>query len=158
MVSHNSWKLIRSQKNYIIALGCDGTPVNTGPKGGVIRLLELKLNKPLHWFVCQLHANELPLWHLIEKLDGKTRGPRGFVGEIGKRLEGCEKLRVVRFEGIPSDLPPVNWEDLSTDQKYLYDIHQSVSKGKCSADLALRNPRKLAHSRWLTTANRVLRL
>lgn len=32
------------------------------------------------------------------------------------------------------------------------------SRGKCSLDLSLRNPGKLAHSRWLRLANRVLRL
>lgn len=29
-------------------IGYDGTVVNTGPNGGVIRLLELKLKRPLH--------------------------------------------------------------------------------------------------------------
>ena len=146
------------QDNSIIAVGCDGTAVNTGPKGGAIRLLELNLDKPLHWFVCQLHANELPLRHLLDKLDGKTGGPRGFMGEIGKSQEECEKLGVVSFQRVPFDLPPVDKEDLSTDQKYLHDIHQSVSKGTCSTELALRNPGKVVHSRWITTENRVLRL
>ena len=90
---------------------------------------------------------------VASKLDGKTGGPRGFLGDIGKRLEGCEKLSVVKFERIPYDLPSVNRDDISTNQKYLYDIHQSVSKGKCFADLALRNPGKMAHSQSLTTAN-----
>ncbi|KAK0066895.1 hypothetical protein Bpfe_003630 [Biomphalaria pfeifferi] len=30
--------------------------------------------------------------------------------------------------------------------------------GCCSEELARRNPGKMAHSRWLTTANRILRL
>ena len=42
-------------------VGCDGTAVNTGIRGGIIRLLEVALNRPLQWFVCQPHANELPL-------------------------------------------------------------------------------------------------
>ena len=56
-------------------IGCDGTAVNTGEKGGTIRLIEVKLNRPLHHIICQLHANELQLPHLMEKLDGKTSGP-----------------------------------------------------------------------------------
>ena len=56
----------------LVAIGCDGTSVNTGFNGGVIRLIEEKLNKPLHWFIFQLHANELPLRHVVQKLDGKT--------------------------------------------------------------------------------------
>ena len=60
----------------IQAIGCDGTAVNTGTKGGIIRLLKTNLDRPLHWFICQLHANELPLRHLIKTLDGKTTGSR----------------------------------------------------------------------------------
>ena len=108
--------------------------------------------------MCQLHAKELPFHHLIDKLDGRTGGPRGFIGETGKRLEGCEKLRIIEYERSPSDLLFVDREELSTDQKYLHDIHQFVSKGKCLTDLTLRNPGKLAHCRWLTTANHILRL
>ena len=58
-----------------IAIGCDGTNVNSGVKGGVIRLLELELGRPLQWLICLLHANELPLRHLLQKLDGVTHGP-----------------------------------------------------------------------------------
>ena len=144
--------------NNITAIGSDGTSVNTGSKGGVIRLIELKLNKPVHWFICQLHANELPLRHLLQTLDGKTTGPRGFTGEIGKNLEDCLMLGIVDFEPIPSNLPDINQSNLSTDQKYLYNIHKCISRGEVPDDMVHRNPGKLAHSRWLTTANRVLRL
>ena len=69
-----------------VAVGCDGTNVNTGRIGGVIRLLEEKYKKPLQWLVCLLHANELPLRHLLQHLDGSTSGPRAFSGPIGKAL------------------------------------------------------------------------
>ena len=70
----------------LIVIGCDGTVVNTGEKGGAIRLVEMKLNRPVHHLICQLHANELPLRHLVENLDRKTSGSRGFTGPIGKQL------------------------------------------------------------------------
>ena len=35
---------------------------------------------------------------------------------------------------------------------------EAVDKANCPVDLALRNPGLLNHSRWLTTANRILRL
>ena len=82
------------EKNNIIAIGCDGTAVHTGAKGGAIRMIKLKLNKPVHWFRCQLHANELPLRHLFQTLDGKTKSPKGYIGNIGKMLDECEKLDV----------------------------------------------------------------
>ena len=143
----------------IVAIGCDGTVVNTGFRTGVIRQIEEHLKKPLQWFICQLHANELPLRHLFQHLDGKTSGPNGFSGSIGKQLEICHKLPVVEFVRIKSNLPYLKNEvDLSTDQKYLFEMCLSISNGNCSIDLSRRNPGKQAHSRWLTTANRILRL
>lgn len=143
----------------IVVIGCDGTVVNTGFKTGVIRQIEKHLKKPLQWIICQLHANELPLRHLFQHLDGKTSGPNGFSGSLGKQLEICHKLPIVEFARIESNLPYLKNEvELSTDQKYLYEMCLSISKGNCSIDLSRRNPGKQAHSRWLTTANRILRL
>ncbi|KAG5868651.1 hypothetical protein JTB14_031711 [Gonioctena quinquepunctata] len=67
-------------------IGCDGTNVNVGKHAGIIVQLEKHLNRPLQWFVCQLHANELPLRYLINSLDGSTTGPKGFCGPIGHAL------------------------------------------------------------------------
>lgn len=143
----------------VIAVGCDGTNVNTGLKRGVIRILEEKFRKPLQWAICLLHFNELPLRHIFEYLDGKTTGPTSFSGPIGKILSDCENLQIVKFEKIDFDLPIVkNCNDLSTDQKYLLDISKAIHYGECSPDLARRNPGAISHSRWLTTANRILRL
>lgn len=118
----------------------------------------MKLNRSIHHFICQLHANELPLRHLMERLDGKTSGPHGFTGPIGKQLQTCESKAIVKYEIIHARVPNVDFEDLSTDQKYLFEIHKAITKGFCPPDLANRNPGKMAHSRWITTANRLLRL
>jgi hypothetical protein len=144
--------------NSLIAVGCDGTAVNTGRKGGIIKILEESLQKPLHWFICLLHANELPLRHLIGNIDGKTSGPTGFTGPIGKKLKLCETLPVVNFDPISATLDFISHQELSTDQKYLYDIHKAITEGHVSEQLAERLPGNLNHSRWLTTANRILRL
>lgn len=149
------------QTKDLEVIGCDGTAVNTGIKGGVIRLLEEHFEKPLHWFVCMLHANELPLRHLFHHLDGNTSGPRGFSGLIGKQLENCEKLPVIEFKSIQGNLPAMPEDilkDLSADQKYLFEMCQAISVGLCDTRISNRNPGKLAHSRWVTTANRLLRL
>lgn len=146
----------------LIAIGCDGCNVNTGNKNGIIHLLEVHLNRPLHWFICLLHVNELPLRHIFHYLDGATTGPRSFTGEIGKAIQSCEKLPVVNFQAIPDIslpvLPAHVLDDLSSDQKYLYNICQALQSGNCSADLAQVQPGTLSHSRWLTAANRILRL
>lgn len=148
----------------IEAIGCDGTNVNTGWRAGIIKRLEEHLKRPLHWAVCQLHANELPLRHLLVQLDGKTSGPQQFTGPIGKALaniDKCENLPIVQFCAIPSEDIAVSddlRQDLSSDQKYLLDLYLAVSKGECSSAVAARTPGKMAHSRWLTTASQALRL
>lgn len=143
----------------LVAVGCDGTNVNTGAIGGVIRLLEEYLSRPLQWFICLLHANELPLRHLLQKLDGATSGPKAFLGPIGKALVGCEELPIVKFQCITfENCPVVDALDLSNDQRYLYDICCAVSTGICPDDLASKKPGPVVHSRWLTTASRLLRL
>jgi hypothetical protein len=145
--------------DQLVAIGCDGTIVNTGVNHGAIRLLEEQLGRPLQWLVCLLHANELPLRHLLQKLDGRTSGPKAFTGPIGKRLTNCEDLPVVPFASITfENCPDITSADLSSDQQYLYAMCQAVSSGSCHADLALQKPGPLVHSRWLTTANRLLRL
>lgn len=95
-------------------MGCDGTVVNTGSKYGVIRQIETSLKKPVQWFICLLHANELPLRHLMQQLDGNTSDPRGFTGTIGKLLDKCDQIN---FQPINVELPSIDYNELSTDQK-----------------------------------------
>jgi hypothetical protein len=144
--------------DHLVAAGCDGTNVNTGVDGGVIRLLEKHCKKSLHWFVCLLHMNELPLRHLLIHVDGVTHGPKSFSGPIGKAIQTCLKpvKQFKRIEG--KSLPEVDVKDLSNDQHYLYRMTQAVTSGECPQQLADCQPGPLAHSRWLTTASRILRL
>ena len=48
--------------------------------------------------------------------------------------------------------------DISKDQTYLFDICKGIELGTVSDTLATKEPGPLIHSRWLTTANRILRL
>lgn len=144
---------------HLIAIGCDGTVTNTGHKNGIISQIEKYVGHSLHWFICLLHMNELPLRHLFQDIDGSTTGPKQFSGEIGKELNNCEKNAIVEFNRIQTDvLPKIAYYELSSDQKYLYDICCAVTNGHIEKELANRNPGKLCHSRWLTLANRLLRL
>lgn len=116
----------------------------------------------MQWVICQLHVNELPLRHLIEKFDGKITGPFGFVGPIGKQLPGCHNKPIVNYTAVDSPLariiPDLDIVDLSSDQKYLLAICKSVISGVPEEGLEGKSPGKLSHARWLTTANRILRL
>ena len=120
-------------------VGCDGTNINTGIHRGVIRLIELHIKRPVQWFICLLHANELPLRHFFNYIDGGTTGPSSFSGSIGKALEKCENLEIVKFNSIPfSDLPVDMAQDLSTDQEILLKLCKGISIGIISKDLAAR--------------------
>ncbi|GBL73450.1 hypothetical protein AVEN_10872-1 [Araneus ventricosus] len=85
-------------------------------------------------------------------------GPASFSGKKGKHLTNFEKLPIINFEAIELDEININKTDLSKDQQHLLDIVRAIQTGQCSPDLALRDPGPLSHSRWLTCANRVLRL
>ncbi|GBM01812.1 hypothetical protein AVEN_205473-1 [Araneus ventricosus] len=89
--------------------------------------MELILNRPLQWCVCQLQANELPLRHLFAHVDRTTTEPRSLTGEIRKSLAGCEKLSVVSSMPIEYTLCEVtNKKDLSTDQLCLMEICEVI--------------------------------
>ena len=109
--------------------------------------------------LCLLHANELPLRHLFEHIDGRTRGPRSFTGPIGSRLQKCETMPIVSYEPIPCDFPPVTIYDLHEFWSAIFTyICNAVITGQCSVSLSHRQPGQLVMSRWVTMANRILRL
>jgi hypothetical protein len=145
-------------KTLIDAIGCDGTNVNTGRNNGVVRRLETGLDRPVQWLVCLLHMNELPLRHLLEHLDGVTTGPNSFTGPIGQKLSVAEQFKVCKFSRVESNIPS-NLRDLelSKDQQYLFLMCHAVESGKVSRNLANLTPGPVVHSRWLTTACRILR-
>ena len=94
----------------------------------------------------------------MQKLDGITSEPTGFTGDIGKVLKDCEKLDVnIHFTPITIEFINIDCSDLRNDQKYLLEIHRAVLQGVVNDPVFKRDPGALNHSRWLTTANRLLR-
>ena len=87
----------------------------------------------------------------LPSLDGATTGPKCFSGPIGKSLETCTELSITSYEPISllQPLPHLDVKDLSSDQQYLRQMCQAVSKGQCPSDLALQKPGPLTHSIWL---------
>lgn len=146
----------------LIAIGCDGTVLNTGYRGGVIQYMEEYLKRPVQWIICFIHCNELPLRHLFIEADGRMVGPNGFSGPLGKKITTCEKMKIETFAKVPFNVDMTQIAEishtLSSDQKYMFDICCAISNGGCSDSLSKRSPGKLNHARWLTLANRILRL
>ena len=98
---------------------------------------------------CAIHSFALTELHL---------DLQGFTGPIEKALASCHTLPVCNYDKIEGELPVIDSEELSTDQKYFYDIFGAVISGHCSLDLSLRNPGAINHARWLTRGNRILRM
>ena len=146
------------------AICCDGTATNTGWQDGMVAHTERALGKKLLLLSCMLHENELPFRKVFDILDGGhgTTGPESFGGEIGKAAkEDLHVKDVVEFEKIETNLEDIDeevLEDLSRDQKLLYQYIKAVSKGEVSLRLARQKVGPLNHSRWLTLAIRILQL
>uniref|UniRef100_A0A8D8YTL5 Uncharacterized protein n=1 Tax=Cacopsylla melanoneura TaxID=428564 RepID=A0A8D8YTL5_9HEMI len=83
----------------LIAIGCDGTNVNTGKNNGLIKRVEQFVGHRLHWFVCLLHVNELPLRLFQKKLMGKLLVPNNILvlqESQWKRARICLSLSLSR--------------------------------------------------------------
>jgi hypothetical protein len=139
-------------------LGGDGCNLNVGWKGGVMRLIEEILKRPLLRAICLLHFGEILFKKVMQYYYGKHKGPTDFPG-IGPKLEGCHKFAIVKFKKIcPQNFPKMNLDDLSRDQKYLFALGIAIKNGKVDTRLANYTPGPLNHARWLTLAARCLRL
>ena len=143
-------------------LGGDSYNGNTGWKGGTNAHLEKMLCHKCHWAVCMCHTNELPLRHLIDKLDGKTSSKDGFTGPVGKLLSNVPDMEMnYDYEPLPGGedlivLPPNIVKGLCTDACTSYKYCAAVKTGILSPEVAGLKPGKIVHSRWLTTGESLL--
>ncbi|GBO45631.1 hypothetical protein AVEN_22680-1 [Araneus ventricosus] len=88
----------------------------------------------------------------------KLQGLNLLLGHSGSSSLAVEKLPVVDYEPIDCSITDIDRNLLSIGQQYLLDISNAITSGNCPEDLENRDPGPLFHSRWLTAANRVLRL
>lgn len=144
----------------LIALGSDGENNNVGSSDGGINFhIEAIIQRPLHWFICLLHANELPLKNLIQKLDGPTTSGNTLSGPIGKLIMTIVNPPIVRFKKFSQDTPLTMPNDvyktLSNDQKYLFRIVNALITGEFPDSLQQLKIGPYNQSRWITTASRI---
>ena len=167
-----SQEILLALKDYkseetLRAVVCDGTVVNTGKNNGIIRNIENHIQRPVQWLICLLHCNELTLRKLIEVVEGRTTGPKTSEGKISDMLEfEPQQKPIIDFTPVPGVLLKLAdnvMNDLSTDQMYLLKICLLIQRGYKSngnyiSYLQFAQPGSISHARWLTKANRVLRL
>ena len=150
-------------EHSILVVGADGTNSNVGAENGAIHFLEMMLGKPVHYFICQLHGNELPFRALFYFYDGKPTGPEHWRGPLGRSIKAIlSQLPIIVFQPLPSDdFPELSDDvvaDLSWDQKYLYRICMAIIAGVVSDELAAIEPGPPCVSRWNTLWSRLCRL
>ena len=107
--------------------------------------------------VCSMQVNCLYVISL-QQLMVKLSVSGAFQEQIGKLLTSFKNLAIVKFEPTANSNLDIEPSVLSTDQMYLYEIFCLVSNGIMPESLAKRHPRNVSHARWLTTANRLIRL
>ena len=114
-----------------------------------------------------LHTNELPLRKLIEVIDGKSTGPRTSKGQLAGVMEFDPQHKpIIDFSplsGCVAEVDETVTSDLSTDQVYLLKICLLIQRGYNASNnyidyLQTAQPGAVSHARWLTKANRLLRL
>src|ERR1043165_4388376 len=113
----------RGITDKIMAVGDDSTAVNTGHRGGAIHLLELHTGRPLQWFICSLHLNELPFRHLCKHLLEQLKDPH-----CGKDQFEKHWLLVHHFHFLQKDfdsLPTVILFQKSTSANLRSEEHTS---------------------------------
>ena len=136
-------------------------PQNTGPDRGAMALTEKSLMRTMHWLICLLHANELPLRHWFFFHDGGTSGPESFDGPIGKKITDTATLLalpIVEFEPLVGPLSSnvLTREEqkeleFTSDQNYAYKFVCAIATGKSAFDkvpqMALWQPGNPSHAR-----------
>ena len=122
------------------------------------------MGRRVSWLICQLRTDKLPLRHLINDLDGPTASNNTFTGPLGKALSDVESLEYnPKFKPIKDcpDIPDLSQDvidHLSTDQQYGCRMVLALKEGSVPMDLFLLAVGKVSHSRWLTTANRFMKI
>lgn len=165
-------EIFKSMKDYleqnniylknVVAIGCDGAPVNTGVLNGIIRHFENFLNRPLQWIICLLHLNELIFHRIFAFLDSSSISPHSYSSELGQQLLSCETLKPIKFNRVELDIGELpenidSWK-LTGDQLYLLEMAKAINCGYLSEQLTRKKPGKMHKARWITTMSRLLRL
>lgn len=144
--------------------------VNSGHENGAIRCLELLLEKPLQWCICQLHFNELIYKRLIGLYVGETKGPSKRNTDLDNEIRNVAKnlKPITNYKRIAGNLQDdVDHSILQNyDQKYLYMLSCAIARRDGRKNLLEKfgtlppppPPGAIHEARWLTYANAAMRL
>ena len=146
----------------IVVLAGDSTSMNTGWRNGVHAHFERLVGHSVVWSICLLHTNELPLRHLITKLDGPTSSDKGFSGDVCKNLSRVDDMEFdPNFKAIPEleeliEIPQNVVESMSHDSKQCYILAKAIKTGHLPQNMQYMKCGTLNHARWTTGGERIL--
>lgn len=146
----------------LIAIGSDGTNVNTGCDAGIITLFEMRLKRNIHRIICLFHLIELCIKYIVVKIDGPLLSEKKLSGPVGKIIsaEDFTAGDLAAFKRIPLGELPDGIEtseiNFRGDQKLLIDLGNAVDSGHCSLETVSRKMPPLSFCRWSSTAVRIL--
>ena len=129
-----------------------------GANRDIVHLIRTQLGKPVRWYVA--HQCVTFAASFAEARWGKLKIRTCFQKVLANLYQTVINFRQWTSYQVILNLdnfPNMENIDLSTGQQYLYNIWRGVvASGNCCSDFALRKPGPVCHSRWLTTANRLL--
>ena len=117
----------------------------------------------MHTIGCNLHWVELPFKHISKSTIGVSPTPGIYKGPLADQLTGDIHLQsVTHFTAIKTsnklELSEEFIEDLSNDQRLLYECYKAVTTGKISEEWLGRRIGPMTEARWMTRSIRVLAL
>ena len=148
----------------LVVIGCDSTPLNTGPLGGIIAWFEFFISTILVWCICLLHLNELPLRRVMDYCLGNTKSAGDRDGEVYDVLKRVNSLefnpdfeRITDIDTELVKLPESVVNDLSGDQKLLYNLIVTITTDQKVANIEQYKNGPLYNARWVTFATAAMK-
>ena len=121
----------------------------------------MQLGWHLQLFVCLLHANELPIRHLVRNWTVVLKVRMHFLGRLAEFNPVVKNYLLCSLNSSSLIIVHLSIEPISIQirdhRSDLFNIYEAISSEHCRDDLALEKPRPVIYARWLTTANRLLR-
>ena len=136
----------------------------TGHTSGAIRVVEVKLDRPVQRAPCLFHAAEKPALHLVRYFDGETTSPIGTNGEIGQAIKALDRFQgpFVRFTQIRgNDLPALDQNMIKMladqeDMKCMFRFAHGISSGRVPRYLENKKPVHIDEARWKNYCTRIM--
>ena len=146
-----------NSRDSLLVMGSDNTAANSSPTVRAHCLVEQNLKRPLQRNYCLNHMAERPFRNFLELFDGKTVGPIGTDGPLGRAMRKLDKEQgpFVQFDRIENNLPPnLDIAALPEDLKFLCTLVNYISTGDIDPYYETKPPPPHDNARWRNDCTR----